>query len=173
MSVSTDDRFAPPQAPVEDLVDPNAPEGNLAGRGIRLVSAIVDALIVFAIIWVAGKVVPALTAMLQPAADGGFGSFRLLPALIGFLLFALVQGWTLVARGQTLGKIIFGLRIVRSDGSKVDAGRLLGLRYGIGSLAAINPGLSMVYGLLDSLLIFRESRKCLHDTIADTKVIKL
>jgi uncharacterized RDD family membrane protein YckC len=29
-----------------------------------------------------------------------------------------------------------------------------------------------LYGLIDSLLIFRESRRCLHDNIADTIVVK-
>ena len=50
---------------------------------------------------------------------------------------------------------------------------LLGLRYGVGMLMNVSAGLSMIYGLVDSLLIFRESRKCLHDSIADTRVIKL
>ena len=67
----------------------------------------------------------------------------------------------------------FKLRIERSDGSKPDAWRLLGLRYGIGYLAAVNWVAVTVYSLVDSLLIFRDSRKCLHDSIADTRVIQL
>ncbi|WP_343633089.1 RDD family protein [Roseateles sp.] len=172
MSVSTDDRFAPPQAHVEDLADPEA-SGQLAGRGTRLVAAIVDGLILAAIIWTLSWFIKPLGALLAPSTASPFASFRLVPALIGFLLFAVVQGWTLVTRGQTLAKMIFKLRIVRTDGSKADGVRLLVLRYGPGSVAAINPVLSMVYSLLDCLLIFRDSRQCLHDTIADTKVIKL
>ena len=78
-----------------------------------------------------------------------------------------------MTRGQTVGKMLFKLRIVRTDGSQPDAWRLLGLRYGVGMLTNLNPIVAMVYGLLDCLLIFRESRKCLHDSIADTQVIKL
>jgi hypothetical protein len=36
---------------------------------------------------------------------------------------------------------------------------------------ALLPGLNMVIGLVDGLLIFRNSRNTLHDDIADTKVI--
>ena len=88
-------------------------------------------------------------------------------------LFLLIQAWPLVTRGQTIGKLLFKLRIVRTDGSKVDPLRMLGLRYGVGALTGVVSGVSMIYGIIDGLLIFRESRQCLHDTIADTKVIKL
>ena len=37
--------------------------------------------------------------------------------------------------------------------------------------AASIPVIGTVYGLLDVLLIFRASRRCLHDNIADTIVV--
>jgi hypothetical protein len=37
-------------------------------------------------------------------------------------------------------------------------------------LASI-PVIGTIYGLLDVLLIFRASRRCLHDNIADTIVV--
>jgi hypothetical protein len=54
-----------------------------------------------------------------------------------------------------------------------DAWRLLGLRYGVGYLMNLNLVATCIYSLVDALLVFRESRQCLHDTIADTRVIKL
>lgn len=172
MSDTADQRFAPPQAHVADL----APgEQVLAGRGTRFMAAVVDGLVVAGVIWGAFMI-----PLLQPLAEiqaaaalKGVWHWNPLSLLFGFVGFLLVQGWPLLTRGQTIGKILFKLRIVRTDGSRPEAWRLLGLRYGIGIALNMNVVASMIYGLVDSLLIFRESRKCLHDSIADTQVIKL
>lgn len=167
MSEAADQRFAPPQAHVADL----APEqAVLAGRGTRLLAAIVDGLILAAAVW-AVLMIPALTPLMRDDAD--VWAFDPWSMLVGVGVFFAVQGWPLLARAQTIGKMLFKLRIVRTDGSRPDAFRLLGLRYGVGMLMGVSAGLSMVYSLIDSLLIFRASRQCLHDSIADTQVIKL
>jgi uncharacterized RDD family membrane protein YckC len=169
MSEAVDQRFAPPQAHVADL----APgEMELAGRGTRLLAAIVDGLIGAGLGW-AVTLIPAVAAMVAAQGTPGFGSLNYVSVLIGLPIFLIVQGVLLLQRGQTIGKILFKLRIVRPDGSKPDAWRLLGLRYGIGIVVTLNAAVAMIYGLIDSLLIFRESRKCLHDSIADTQVIKV
>lgn len=169
MSGPVDQRFAAPQAFVEDVT--SAPGAVLAGRGTRLLAAIVDGLLLAGLAWALAKV-PSFTALLE-TKDVGFFGLNLITPLAGYALFLLVQGWGLVQRGQTVGKMICGIRIVRTDGTRADAFRLLGLRYGVGYLTTVNLAVSSLYGIVDSLLIFRESRQCLHDTIADTKVIKL
>jgi uncharacterized RDD family membrane protein YckC len=172
MSEAADQRFAPPQAHVEDLA---SAEPVLAGRGTRLMAAVVDALILAAINW-AVLMIPALQPMVLAQTQATLASiwtWTPLSLAVGSAVFLIVQGWPLVTRGQTLGKMLFKLRIVRSDGSRPDAWRLLGLRYGVGMLTNLNAGVAMAYGLIDSLLVFRESRRCLHDSIADTQVIKL
>jgi uncharacterized RDD family membrane protein YckC len=122
------------------------------------------------------SLIPAIKSLVDGAAMSSASplkAWNFSTPILGGLVFIVIQGWPLLTRGQTLGKMLFKLRIIRSDGSKPDAWRLLGLRYGVGFLLNVNTVLSMVYGLIDSLLIFRASRKCLHDTIADTQVIKL
>jgi uncharacterized RDD family membrane protein YckC len=84
----------------------------------------------------------------------------------------LLNGYLLVTRGQTIAKASLGMRIVRPDGGEVSAFRILGLRYGIGYLANLVPVVGALFGLIDCLLIFRQSRRCLHDQIADTIVIR-
>lgn len=165
-----DQRFAPPNAYVEDVKA--AGEAELASRGIRFLAVIVDALVGGAIAWVL-QYIPAYKALILESNAADPIGLHVKSIVIGYLLFLLLHGWLLVTRGQTIGKLACGLRIVRSDGSKADAWRLLGLRYGLGYLLIMQMVIGMIYGLIDSLLIFRESRKCLHDTIADTKVIKL
>lgn len=169
MTDTTDQRFAPPEAHVADI--PSS-EVELAGRGMRLLAAIVDGLLVGVAIWCAGML-PVFKPLLLAAGTPTMTSLNFTSTAFGVAVFLLMQGWLLVTRGQTIAKMLFKLRIVRSDGAKVDALRLLGLRYGVGFVIGLNSLASGIWGLVDCLLIFRESRQCLHDSIADTKVIKL
>ena len=170
MSEIVDPRFAPPQAHVADMA---ATGTVLAGRWIRLLAAVVDGLLVGGAVWAVGMIPAVSSLFAAQVATMSFQTLNPVSMIFGFGAFLLIHGWPLLTRGQTIGKMLFGLRIVRSDGSRPEAWRLLGLRYGIGYALNINTIASMVYSLLDCLLIFRASRKCLHDSIADTQVIKL
>ena len=70
--------------------------------------------------------------------------------------------------GRSIAKKILTIKVVRSDGSPASLGRLIWLRNVVNWLISIIP----LYGLIDSLFIFGESRQCLHDKIADTIVVK-
>ena len=59
-------------------------------------------------------------------------------------------------------------RSCAADGSPASLGRLIWLRNVVNGLISIIP----LYGLVDMLFIFGESRQCLHDKIADTIVVK-
>ena len=157
--------FAPPLAEVADIA-PAGPEQ--ARRSTRLVAAIVDAIIQGAIFWAVFFLL--FKEFIDPAAG-----FWVLPlyTLAGFVMFFLINGFLLAKHGQTVGKKLLGLRIVRSDGSPASLARLAGLRYGVGFLITAVPMVGMMYGLVDVLFIFRASHKCLHDNIADTIVIKV
>jgi len=164
---SLDERFAPPQSHVADVV----PEGSnrLASRWSRLGAGIVDGLIIMAVLWLASKATPWNPWEHRPGDS--LWSFKLGNALGGFGVFLLINGYLLSTRAQTIGKLALGLRIVRVDGAPVSIGRLLGLRYGLGNLLGVVPMLSMIYGLVDVVFIFHSSRRCLHDRIAGTIVI--
>jgi len=56
---------------------------------------------------------------------------------------------------------------VRSDGAPASLGRIFWLRNVLNGLISVIP----IYGIIDSLFIFSESRQCLHDKIADTIVV--
>lgn len=172
MTDIADQRFAPPQAHVADIAPA---EQVLAGRGTRLLAAIVDTIIGATAGWAVMQI-PLLKGLIQAQQSEvarSVWSWTPLSLLVGVAVFLLVQGWPLARRGQTIGKMVCKLRIVRTDGTPAEPWRLLGLRYGVGMLTNLMVGVAMVYGLVDSLLIFRGSRQCLHDTIAGTKVIRL
>ena len=95
-------------------------------------------------------------------------------ALLGFALLVLfvIQTWMVAVRGQTIGKRIAGIRIVRFR-DDAHAGFLHGvlLRSWLPGLVSVIPFIGSVFPLVDAGFIFGVQRRCLHDLIADTKVI--
>ncbi|MGY4831387.1 RDD family protein [Sphaerotilaceae bacterium SBD11-9] len=167
-SVDNESRFAPPRAAVADL--PEAVDGLvLASRGRRFAAVLIDIVVLILATLVAGWLTP-----WQPwdEAEESLWSPQLRTALWDMALLLVVNGYLLARRGQTVGKLALGMRIVRPDGSAASPWRVLGLRYCLPSLLNIVPALGILFGLVDSLCIFRASRRCLHDDIADTIVIK-
>ena len=160
-------RFAPPVAHVEDVE--SVASGELAGRGTRLVAAIVDGLFVGLAMLVVALVTP--YNVFDPREDSALFAFAVTPAL-AFGSYLLLNGWLLHSRGQTIAKAMLKIKVVRSDGRKASLPRLAGLRYFVPSLLALVPVFGWIFILVDSLLIFRDSRKCLHDNIADTIVVR-
>jgi len=80
---------------------------------------------------------------------------------------------TLLARnGQTIGKKLLGIKVVRVDGSPVSLYRVFFLRYVCNTILTLVPFFGSLYSVVDSLMIFSESRRTVHDRIADTIVIK-
>ncbi|MGY4514746.1 RDD family protein [Lysobacter sp. HA18] len=70
--------------------------------------------------------------------------------------------------GQTLGKRLVGIRILRSDGSHPTLGRSFGLRAVVPFVISFFFG---PFGLIDVLWIFGNEHRCLHDLLADTIVV--
>jgi uncharacterized RDD family membrane protein YckC len=169
MASTGDVRFSPPSAPVADVVTTTS-EVVLASRWQRLGVYVFDGFLVALVFGLLG-----FAAGINPFTLGARtgGTYRLMGVLGWFLVFLLLHGYLLVTSGQTIGKRLFGMRVVRPDGGKVTAFRILVLRYGVGWTLNIVPLLAALYGLLDCVLIFRASRRCLHDDIADTIVIRV
>ena len=157
--------FAPPTAHVEDIASGGQA---LGGRWTRLGAILIDGLIQGGIYYaIAFTVMPRLV----PKPEQGIGAF-VLQLVVSLALFAALQGYLLMTQGQTIGKKLLGLRIVRSNGARADLVRLLGLRTFLGWALTMIPLVGVFYALVDCLLIFRASHKCLHDNIADTIVVK-
>lgn len=122
----------------------------------------------------------ALTAFLFPSTDMATGEFTMTPELVrltsliaglltAWMLIHIVQ-WALIAtRGQTFGKMAMKIQIVDEHNRKhVGLVRALFLRTWLNALMSGN----LFYFLCDSLLLLRKDRKCLHDFVAKTVVIK-
>jgi uncharacterized RDD family membrane protein YckC len=159
-------RYAPPAAHVADVQQPHQ-SLELADRGSRLGAALIDFVVMMIVVWVVSLVTP-----WHPFRPSTAIGPLLTSAAVGFALFVLVNGFLLVQQGQTVGKTLVKLRITRPDGSPVPAAHIIGLRYGSGYLLTAVPVVGWLYGLIDALMIFGQDRRCLHDRIAGTIVIK-
>lgn len=96
--------------------------------------------------------------------------------IIYMFIYLIINIVLLVKNGQTIGKKILGIKIVR-EGSHERAGfwRIFGLRYFVNGLcqgfSGLIPGGDFIYFVIDSCMVFRDDRQCLHDKIADTVVV--
>jgi len=164
--------YAPPQAVVQDIADPGV-GFVLAERGTRLGAAILDSIIfvvmVYLPIFVAAFASGALqaTSAEAPEVPPMLGVVMLVVAVIGLIVWLGITIKFMLANGQSIGKKICGIKVVRRDGARVSLSRLIWLRNVVNGLLGLIP----LYGIIDSLVIFGEARRCLHDHIADTIVI--
>lgn len=163
--------YAPPRATVRDIADP-ASLADPADRGTRLGAAILDSIIFMAMVY--------LPLMLGFVVSGAAGSFANgsapngmlavigLVTLGGFIVWCWLTIKYVKSNGQSIAKKLLGIKVVRTDGTPVSLGRVWWLRNVVNGLISIVP----LYGIVDTLFIFSESRQCLHDKLADTIVVK-
>lgn len=97
----------------------------------------------------------------------------LLGAAYGVVVFFILNAKFLAENGQTIGKLICSIGIVRTDGSDVGLWHILFRRHLPLSLLRTIPNLGDILYLVNILFVFQTSRKCLHDMVADTVVVRV
>jgi uncharacterized RDD family membrane protein YckC len=164
--MNEENRYAPPKAEVQDA---DGEGGNLASRGARLGGAIIDA-IVSAVV---SFPIMYYTGFWQAAMSGDVNIIdQLKLAILGIVVFLVLNGYLLSKRGQTIGKALVGTRIVSvDDGQILPLPKVFGLRYLPINIVAQIPYIGSLLALINVLFIFRDDRRCVHDLIAGTKVI--
>ena len=164
--------YAPPQAAVRDIVDPSL-TSVVADRGTRLGAAILDSFIFMLMVYapiVIGAVAASAASQASESADSSNAVIGVgfVLGLIGLMVWGAITVVLMKRNGQSIGKKATGIKVVRSDGSPASLSRLIWLRNVVNWIISIIP----LYGFIDVLFIFGESRQCLHDKIADTIVVK-
>jgi uncharacterized RDD family membrane protein YckC len=135
----------------------------LAERGARFAAVAIDQVALVAPIFVCML----LGILLSNGPDAGLSMLGL--GALGALGVASYQLYLLATVGQSLGKRVMGIKVVRTDGRPVDLARLIFLRNVVPALIGMCTW--NVFNLVDALCIFTQQRRCLHDHIADTQVI--
>jgi uncharacterized RDD family membrane protein YckC len=170
--------YAPPKSDVNvGATQAPAVEGELAERGTRFFSQMVDGLIALVVL------IPAFIAGVQGGVFHGGGPTVLFRAFtagatgvvsgLAWLALVLFQAYLVTTTGQSIAKRWFRIKIVKLDGSRVSFVSGVLLRSWLMMVLQQVPGINMFAGLLDALFIFRQDRRCIHDLIAGTKVINL
>ena len=168
------DEFNPYQRPAAAVaLEPRLP-GQLAERGDRLAAVLLDSLlavvIVAPVMYVGGYFDTVASAASRTGEWGLLGT-KALWSLIGFAVFVALQGYPLATQGQTWGKRAMGIKIVDLDGNKPPLWRLIALRYLPVKAVGTLPLIGSLLVLVDTLMIFRNDRRCLHDLVAGTCVV--
>jgi uncharacterized RDD family membrane protein YckC len=170
---STINPYASPRANLQPF-ESEAVCTELAGRWVRLGADLLDELM-------AG--IPALLLMWACCAALGYSFLDdtnsppdLLTAafavIIGGGVFIAFNGYLLARHGQTIGKRICRIRILREDGTRATLWDTFVKRQLPIRLLMQIPHVGWIFTLIDSLFIFREDRRCLHDWLAGTIVVR-
>lgn len=150
----------------------HAKVGDLATRTSRLFAALID-----------GGLAVALMLPLAASAESSYGDYYIdpyagssamsMPLVLALFALAAIQMTLIATKGQSIGKAFMGIRIVKVDDESAP-GFFKGvfMRGAVGAVIGQIPFVGFIYGLVDCLAIFSENRRCLHDMIAGTKVIK-
>ncbi len=141
-----------------------------AGFWLRALAFLVDLAVVAALAAVGGMLVAGAVrtggwfssapAIAQEWLEGSASA--LLSVLIDLCYFTLFVGW----RGQTPGKMLFRLRIIRVTGGEVGYGRAF-VRW-IGQILSF-----MLLGIGFLMIAFSREKQGLHDKLAGTYVVRL
>jgi len=160
--------YAAPQdaLPMATAVDGMAP---LASRGQRLAAAIVDSLVI-------GGVNVGIALGLGfyedfPNIQLSYGQTVTLGA-IGFVVWFVIQV-SFLRQGQTLGKRALSIRMVDfRTGEVPPVTKLVFVRMLPVSVVSMIPIIGGFLSIIDVLFIFGDERRCVHDLIANTKVVE-
>ncbi len=138
----------------------------LASRGSRFVANLVDNVLVLG---------AALVGVVAVAFLGGaVGHSKNIDVLaipglgLGMLLGIGLQVVAQVNWGQSVGKRMLGIKVVRLSGQPIELWRLILVRNLAVHAVAQLCGL---IGIVDAVMIFSADQRCLHDYLADTKVV--
>lgn len=135
--------------------------GRPAGFWIRVVASLIDGLVLmFAVAIIAAIIIQENYIGSRASEEAGFTSQDTLTFLtVAAYLVAMVAVYA-----ATVGKLALGIRIVRTDGSKVNWGTAV-LRF----LASVLSMLLLGIGFL--MVAFRDDKRALHDLMCGTVVI--
>ena len=142
------------------------PQHRLATRGARFAANLVDNVVV---------VLPIGAAFAIAAIGGGLGKkgnfdevLLILGGVFGVVVGCASQVIAQLRWGQSVGKRMLGIKVVRLNGQPIELWRLILLRNIALQVIAQACG---AIGLVDALMIFGDQQRCLHDYLADSIVV--
>jgi uncharacterized RDD family membrane protein YckC len=152
----------PPSETMPDEGIPSAAQA--AGFWVRAVAAVLDSFISsalqFAMMFALGSITELSGAGTLPMVQM---LIMLFSTLSGVFYYVFFTGYS----GQTPGKMVLRLKVVRLDDTQVSYGQAL-IRETIGKFIS-----GIVLGIGYLMVALRSDKRALHDLMADTKVVKI
>ncbi len=166
-----DNPYEPPKPVVNETVSEKPPgESELASRWLRLAASLIDT-------FIGGGISMSITLLVLGYDLKALGTADLptqaMLMVMGVTIFLVLHGYLLAKNGQTIGKLLLKIRIANLDGSKPDFLPLIAKRYLPQWLVAQIPIVGGFINLINICFIFRADKRCVHDLIAGTKVVKV
>ena len=147
-----------------------------ASRGLRMLAFMIDT----AIVWI-------ISTFVIKFGYGAFFSLDLRKLFMGdqeylkalfliiiissCLIYFLVNVYFLYKYGQTVGKKIIGIKITDLKGKVPSLTKSYLLRFLLPSLICSMPVIGVFLWFVDVLFIFSKNKRCIHDYIAETRVM--
>ncbi|PRX07777.1 UNVERIFIED_ORG: putative RDD family membrane protein YckC [Actinomadura viridilutea] len=144
---------------------------DLASRWARLGAGIVDSVLISLVMLPIWWTVVDWSRVADPAPNAPVADRDRLLANLAAIAIAFVYYWLMHLRfGQTLGKMLLRIRVVRADdGGAIDAGQAAGRS----AFYTVLGGVCGCIGLLDiAWILWDERKQALHDKAARTVVVK-
>ncbi|MDC0679104.1 RDD family protein [Sorangium atrum] len=169
-------QFAPnpyqPPTSIEPMADSERARDGSASRMSRFWAAMIDGVLAI-VIFVPLQYFAGVYRDFPKISEPPFWQ-SLLWALAGLAITLVLHGTFLARSAQTIGKKALGIQIVNaSDGKPAAFGTIALRRLLPMSLVALIPYVGGVLSIINPLFIFRKDRRCVHDHIAGTRVVKL
>ncbi len=147
---------APPRTDIDALPK--------AGFWMRVVATFIDAFIVFILQFLLGTLLAVVGVASQ---SGSAGDLATLVELFGFAVSCAYYVFFTGYCGQTPGKMVLRIKVIRCDGSSLSYGRAAFREIPAKFISGI------IFGIGYLMVAFDDQKQGLHDRMADTYVIKL
>lgn len=155
-----------------------APEVRYAGFWIRVAAVLIDGIILFTINTILTFAFRGLLSPAAPEIRPGATFSEVWEVVSAALIRSTLVSTTincfyevgfLSSMGATPGKLALALRVVRSDGSPIDAGRAFGRFF-----VKLAEGWILLIGWCGYLMAgFDSQKRAFHDMVCDTRVIRI
>jgi uncharacterized RDD family membrane protein YckC len=160
---------ARPPWPGANLGLPQDGPNSLAGPGQRLLARILDSVIIGVAFFILFFVIIAAAGGLEQA-DEGLGGLSAVGFIVPFAGLVLYEVGLTATRGQTVGKMALGIRVVDEATGQPPGWGPSFVRWVVPLVMGFVPFLTLVDALW---LLWDANRQCLHDKAAKTLVIRI
>lgn len=158
------------RSPESNLEVENEQGVELASRWHRLGSSFVDALTIIPFMLPLMYFTGGFDGILSGVKPSLLYSFMI--SMVSCVFFLIVHGKIMVRDGQTWGKKLLNIKISTMENELPNVSVLI-KRYGFYWVIPQIPVVGQVISLINVLFVFTKSKRCLHDYVADTKVVKV